>query len=555
MKKIGRGLLSNDLLQFFLLLIIFIIVEGITTGGDYFYSHSGWADHWLYLGHFENSTLFNPTHIWNYKSSRLVWIWQGGLIFKYLPYPYSNYLIVIYSLSKYWTIFWLVVRQFTTNKANALFYVSILMFYPTFSRNGGWYYHNFEASSWWLLSIYLLKLIESERISEKYIIISGIFAGLAINTNLFFVNFLPMFFLLNPNLFYRKKYLIAYALLGSLSTFPILGLINVLLGGKFEYYLPMFKMITVFKGAPELWKPFLHTESVKLLFLTALIALAFVILKLIEFKKNKKNEYMPICSITFFTMGVYIYWHIRGVEVLSVDVHNSMLLMTSFLLLIDFGENFFKDNIPIYSIVYLFGLTWFSVHYLYNPSQVLTYFFQTNAYNEVIIVSLIFILIVVSLFMGRTILWFISLCLLPYLLTTHRIYPNFLWNKNRCLGQREHDIVFDVKQEMQKISSPMLLRIQGSSAIASAIDLIGMHNSWPQQKYFSEDCHFSIFDSKILKASTDYHFLAIIKNSNHEMDKDELRCKKWALFERPVFKKEYRNCEGENVEFSILSDK
>lgn len=349
-----RKILNHNILLICILLFCFILIETFTTGRGFFFTSLGWVDHWLYLGHFEFTPIFEPSHLANYKSSRLLWVWQGHLIFKFLGFPLGHYFIVIFGLFKYWLSFWLVAKEYVENKRYIFICMSIFMFYPTLKQNGGWYYHNLEASSWWLLAIYFLRLIEKEKISTKFLFLSGLFAGFAINTNLFFINFLPIFIFLTPKLFFKNKFLIFYALIGLLGSVLLIGLVNLILGGNFEYYQAMIRLILEFRGASELFYEFVNTESFKLFMLLNLFSGVVIFYDLWIYKKTQNIEYRPLVISFLFTSYVYLFWHIRGVEVLSVDIHNSMLLVIGFLMLMKVGESVLKRSPSLFLTIFTF---------------------------------------------------------------------------------------------------------------------------------------------------------------------------------------------------------
>ncbi len=557
MIKSFRHKSSFDFFILLLLLILFFVVEAITTRGEYFYSHIGWNDHWYYLGHFEYGPSFELSHLWNYKSSRLIWIWQGAAIFKFLTYPLNIYTIAIYSVTKFWFACWLVISEYISNKRYAFFYIAIFIYYPTLRENGGWFYHNFEASSWWLFSIYLLRLIEREKLHGKFIFIAGLLAGIAINTNLFFVNFLPIFVLLAPSLFYQKKNLLFWSVCGVVSSVPILGTINFLLGGSFHYYLPALKMILEFNGAPELWKPFLYGESLYLFIFLSLISLLLISLRQIKFFTTEKRGQIPFTLAYLYTAGVYLFWHLRGIEVLSINLHNSVLLLMGILLIVEVGENIVsKKDTSLYIVPILFFSQWISIHKLVSFSDITSPFYHLSAHSILWILFTITGTIFSLWMMTKNkifVFWFSLLSLIPYLTSPYRVWELFGRAGDKCSKiKTENDIVFDIKNEIQKIRGPLVLNIDDTFEIASKIDNISMQNKWPRRESFDENCQFSIENTKNILNSIDFHFQATIANKEF-IKKENAECKKWPKYDRLITQKRYKQCNGEPVYFSIYS--
>lgn len=538
-----KSLYRSELFLCLGLVFLFILVESLTTNKHFFQSHAGWIDHWLYLGQFEYGAVLSPTHMDNYKASRLIWIWQGGLIFRNTDQSYFNYIIVITSLLKFWLAFWLVSRRYLLEKSNLFFYLSVFLFYPTLMENGGWYYHNFESCTWWLLAIWILKRIEDKELDYKCVVWAGIFAGFSINVNLFHINFLPMFVVLTPRLFFERKWTIIFAVIGLILSIVCLGLINLSLGGDFDYYRPMLEMIKRFDGNHSLWKPLLYTESFPLLVLISVVTIYFSVQRAI------KKLYSPLSIAFLYSALVYLFWHLRGVEVLAVHIHNAFLLMMAFLALIEVSETLFRPKINWKLTLFSFVFTWWAIHFIPGAKSTLEYYFYFE-YQRILICTLVLGIVVYSLFVFKSRkLCFVLFLFFPYSMAKFQVSSDFKGERSVCYGKKTYgDIIFSMKNEMSTISELMILERPEHSEVASAIEAIGNYNIWPRKDYFTEECRFGPKGS----TSLDYKYKAVIAETG-KVSLDNHRCREWNDYKKLILHKEFEICDGHKIQLSILS--
>lgn len=537
-----RFLFRSEFVLCLALVALFILAEAITTGTNFFYSSHGWVDHWLYLGQFEFGLKHALPHIENYKASRLLWIWQGGVIFKLFEYPYSNYLIVITSLFKFWVAFWMISRKYLTKQKNVFFYMAIFVFYPTLANNGGWYYHNFEACTWWLLAMWILKCIQDKEINYKNIVWAGVFAGFAISTNLFFFNFLPVFIILSPRLFIEKKWSIVLASLGLILSVAILGLINLSLGGPFDFYTPMLKMIREFNGAAELWKPLLYTESFPLLLAMTYVCLWFFLTSAL------KRNYRPLSFAFLYSAGVYLYWHIRGVEVLAVNIHNSFLLMMAFLALIEVSEGIFSIRIKLRWSFMALAAGWWLTHYFPDLEWEMWFSSQNRlsvVFGSGVLIVMVFFLILLT---KSHKIYYIALLFIPITFSPYRIAPEYSSSVRNCHNKRMYsDVIFSLKKDIQSLPGKVLTEVPHESTIANAIDHIGLYSVWPRLNRFSEECTYG--SSKAI----DYKYKAIIIETKATETTGGIPCRKWRNYNKVLVNKKFELCNGNSLNYSIVA--
>ena len=148
--------------------------------------------------------------------------------------------------------FYLALRLILSENG-ALIATLLFSVYPHAHGSGGWDYHNAIAGAFYALSYYFLTLgwKQFPEQDSTALFMAGIFIGLLLHTNVFFVLFAPIMLLHSWTLrggFRRSEFARTLLLLlgGMIAVTVILGLINWYVGRKFLFFKPLLLFLISF---------------------------------------------------------------------------------------------------------------------------------------------------------------------------------------------------------------------------------------------------------------------------------------------------------------------
>ena len=150
----------------------------------------GESDSAMYQGYFHHF----GQHLWEYencyKISRIPWILTGFTVFKLFTPLVAHFILALLNLWVFLVAFYLVIRQHTTATV-ALVASLCLASYTYLHHSGGWYYHNLQAHTFYLISL-LLVVKAARKDSRVWLFISACFFVTAVHINSLLINFAPV---------------------------------------------------------------------------------------------------------------------------------------------------------------------------------------------------------------------------------------------------------------------------------------------------------------------------------------------------------------------------
>ena len=234
---------------------------------EWLYSPAGWLDPWVYLGYAINYA--DPTFFDDYyKIARLPWILTLFTAHHLLPPTAANHITHLGVFFATLVPFYLALRRLVAGRG-ALIAVLLLSVYTHAHGSGGWDYHNAIAGAFYAWAYYFLTVgwQQSPKQDTKALFIGGLFIGLMVHANVFFILFsLPMLlhaWALRNGI--RRSELIQTLLLtssGVVIVTLLLCLINWSVGRHFLFFKPLMVYMFAFAGDTGMQKPWWHPWSV-----------------------------------------------------------------------------------------------------------------------------------------------------------------------------------------------------------------------------------------------------------------------------------------------------
>ena len=243
--------------------------------------------------------------------------------------------------------FYLALRLILSENG-ALIATLLFSVYPHAHGSGGWDYHNAIAGAFYAWSYYFLTLgwKQFPEQDSKIFFIAGLFIGLLLQTNVFFVLFAPIMVLhlwalqggIRSNQIARTLLLI---LGGMIAVTVILGLINWYVGRKFLFFKPLLLFLISFAGDANQQKPWWHPWSASwtsgalyLSFTLAMVGTSVVaLLTQFVYRPNRDNAQNVLCSINLqliFAVAIWVILQSSGHTFLDYDYFAYPLIFPAF---------------------------------------------------------------------------------------------------------------------------------------------------------------------------------------------------------------------------------
>ena len=288
---------------------------------EWLYSAPGYIDPWVYLGYAFNYT--DPTfHDNYYKISRLPWIIVLFTAHHLLPPTLANHMSHLGVFIVTLIPFYLALRSLV-GANGALIATLLLAVYPYAHGSGGWDYHNAIAGAFYAWSYYFLTL-GLKQFPEQHstaLFMAGIFIGLLLHTNVFFVLFAPIMLLHSWTLRggFRRSEISRTLLLivcGVTAVTIILGLINWSVGRQFLFFRPLLSLLISFaRDASQQetwWHPWNVSWTSEALYLSFVLAMvgSSVVALLIQLvcRPNKGKSQDILCSMNLQLILAVAIW-------------------------------------------------------------------------------------------------------------------------------------------------------------------------------------------------------------------------------------------------------
>jgi hypothetical protein len=233
---------------------------------EWLYSPAGTIDPWVSLGYALNYS--DPT-FWDdyYKISRLPWILLLYAAYHLLPPTAANHITHLGVFIATLIPFYLAMCRLVGGQG-ALIAGLLLSVYTHVHGSYGWDYHNAIAGAFYSWGYYFLTVgwQQSPKQDAKALFIAGVFIGLLLHTNVFFLLFAPLMLLHACSLRngIRMSELLQTLILTSVGVTAVtvtLCLINWSVGRQFLFFKPIMVTLISFARDVSEQKPWWHPWS------------------------------------------------------------------------------------------------------------------------------------------------------------------------------------------------------------------------------------------------------------------------------------------------------
>jgi hypothetical protein len=316
-------------------LILLVTIIQVVSGPSWIYS-SGFVDHWIYHGYFLNLRYLLATFPKNYYGSRLAWVLPGLLAHSIFGPLLANavlrlYLLFIATLS----CFFLIRRSYGVRCA----LISTLLFcsYPDLLAAVGWDYVDGAVVAYSLLGLEELGaaacLFQQERrMAFLRCGLAGVAFAAASHSNLTVILLFPMitlWFLARAGV---KGLILAPAAASGfgLLTF-VLGLVNVLFGGPFPYFLGSLWVLRGYSVSVKMFRVPLQKWIGSAWWLVipvaaCLVSAAFVFDMILKRQRDSEtSKRIADCGLLLAVFAVFLALYLRGNLMLQVPYYSSYL--------------------------------------------------------------------------------------------------------------------------------------------------------------------------------------------------------------------------------------
>lgn len=332
---------------------------------DWIFTPMAGIDPYLYLGYFRNFShhvaIFGST----YYAARLPFIIPGYVCYQIFPPLVANYVLhlgfyYVALFSLYFTL------RIAVNRRTALLTAVLMGFYPYFMAAVGWDYIDGAGIAYFLLTLLLLTLAanspyltqtpnlkqsRNSPLSKKcylFLFLTGMSLAALIYTNTFLLIMIPSLVLyylvmrpLSWSLFWKSALI---ASLGGILATILFGIVNIVAGGSFLFFMPSVYVTGYFliKSNPWLavgYNWLLHVPFMVLPFFILLTSFFFIVASLIRVKSSllkmhvilhvARDNVFSLCYVLNFLLILVV--QLLGKPVFQVQYYASYLLPTAFL--------------------------------------------------------------------------------------------------------------------------------------------------------------------------------------------------------------------------------
>jgi hypothetical protein len=399
-------------------IITFTIILLALINNNWIFTPKGYLDPWLYFGY---GLTFDDNHFGGhlkngyYKLSRIPWVYTQYIVRKFLGHISASYFIsIVFLLIGVFSVFFSIKRLL--GKTVAFISSIFLCVYYPFLGSGGADYHNTFVGTLYALSFYILTIAGQSRTNlYKLLILFGFFYGLTIHTMILYLNFIPIllihfFFLRKQN--HEKinfssflKWL-SYAFLGVSCATVACGLISLIYGYKFWFFLPQLKITQTFLNkewsVSPWWRPFSWQWTIDAYWIAMLLSVFLLSLTVVVFfalKKRPKN--ISFFSLSFHVQFVcacfiWLFWHFLKKDTLSTYYFSYPLIIPMAFAIASFFNDRFNLILNVKSFAYYFAS--FSIFLYFCKAS---FFPQNILIGQFLIILLSFLLFVFSVFFIR----------------------------------------------------------------------------------------------------------------------------------------------------------
>jgi len=319
----------------------------------------------MYLGYFRNLEHFYTFFGSTYYGSRLPFILPGYVCYKILPPVVANY--VLHLGFYYMALFSLYfILRTKVNRQAALLMAILMGFYPYILSATGWDYVDGAGLAYFLLTVLLLTLaIKSANVTispnrkhgdtsalskthELLLLLSGMSFAAMIYTNTFLLITMPalvFYYVVScPRLRYLWLNSVLIAGSGVILITIFLGIISLVAGGKFLFFLPSIGMAGLLLMGFNPWlipgySWLLHVPFMVFPFFIVLTSLYFLIVSLLRVKSGRftadsllqvgRDNIFGFCHLLNFMLMLIL--QLTGRPSFQLIYYSTYLLPTAFL--------------------------------------------------------------------------------------------------------------------------------------------------------------------------------------------------------------------------------
>ena len=335
MKALKRQIKANwEILLLLLLPVLLLLINQ-----SWIFNPNGSLDPWFYFGYFLRLKQYLITFSDAYYGTRLSWILPGYLAYSLFPPLVANYVL---HLSFYYlaTLSLYFILRPSVGRRAAFLTSASMGCYAFFLLAIGWDYVDGAGIAYFLLTVLMLSWAARKENQTTWMVLSGVFFGALIYTNLVWLAFAPSlttYYALTGRPRWRRKTFISIAafIVGVLAITLLLGSVNYFVGGKFFFFIPSVNFALGSTGKPNPasldWQQWLPGATWLILPSTVLLA-TIATLALSSFRKSFGQADIIHLQATFVvTCLVMILLEVKGISVLQTVYYASYLIPSMFL--------------------------------------------------------------------------------------------------------------------------------------------------------------------------------------------------------------------------------
>ena len=296
-------------------------------------------DPWIYFGYFIRLKQYLTAFPEAYYGTRLSWILPGHLAYSLFSPLVANYVL---HLGLYYiaTISLYLVLKPSVGRRAAFLTSALMGCYSLFLAAIGWNYVDGAGITYFLLTVLMLSWAARKKSWTTWMLLSGIFFGALIYTNLVWLAFAPSlityYFLINrPHRIQRTFISVAASVVGILAITLFLCSVNYAMVGKFFFFMPSVNYALGSGGQPNPLKIDLHEWVFRAnwLFLPLTVLLGSAItLALSKFRKSfEQSDAVPFQALFIVGFLGMVFLEARVTYVLQLTYYASYLMPSTFL--------------------------------------------------------------------------------------------------------------------------------------------------------------------------------------------------------------------------------
>ena len=219
---------------------------------DWFFTSEEFLDPWVYVGYFYQYTDWDYRAD-DYKLARLPWILSGFVVTKLFTPVTAAYVLHVVFLCATPLALFAVMQLLFRRSVLAAVTAMCLGFYTHAHGSGGWDYHNTSSGAFYLAAVAPSVLPLATQGHRLVLLAVGVMAAVTVHNNIIFANLLPSLVFVHLRVAYLRggalpplRTLVvraAWAIAGALLATVLLGLVNVMVGRPFLFFLDLASLL------------------------------------------------------------------------------------------------------------------------------------------------------------------------------------------------------------------------------------------------------------------------------------------------------------------------